>query len=168
MTGRAHWILGLACIGSLAGCGGESTTDGGAAPLPVLTAATLGEQTVVSAAEWPAAPPYADADRAAGEDQARVCRACHALERGGPNMIGPNLHGFFGRPAGGVTSFQYSSALASAGFVWTPRALDAWLKAPGKFLPGNRMTYPGLARQADRDALIAYLLEVTSNTDGAK
>ena len=161
-------MIGLGCLGLLGGCGGGSDAGGSAPAKPVLTAATLGEQTVLSAEAWLGTDPYAAADRAAGEDQARVCRACHSLADGGPNMIGPNLYGFFGRQAGSVASFQYSSAFASADFVWTPRALDAWLKAPGKFLPGNRMTYPGLARQADREALIAYLLESTSDTGAQK
>lgn len=168
MSLRALWMTGLCCLAFLAGCGGGSNTAGDGPAEPVLTAATLGEQSVLSPAEWLAAEPYATADRDAGEDQARVCRACHSLDAGGPNMIGPNLHGFFGRKAGADSSFQYSPAIASADFVWTPRALDAWLKAPGKFLPGNRMSYPGLARQADREALIGYLLATTSDTEGQK
>ena len=45
--------------------------------------------------------------------------------------------------------------------VWTPRALDAWLARPARFLPGNRMTFPGIADAGDRADLIAWLLEAT-------
>ena len=85
-------------------------------------------------------------------------------------MVGPNLYGFFGKPAASVEGFTYSTALADAEFRWTPRALDAWLLQPAKFLPGNRMVYPGIASQSDRVDLIAYLLRVTAaepaETDG--
>ena len=40
-------------------------------------------------------------------------------------------------------------------------ALNAWLAQPGRFLPGNRMTFAGVFEQGDRNDLIAYLLEVT-------
>lgn len=76
-------------------------------------------------------------------------------------MIGPNLHGFFGRRAGSGGSFNYSDALKKADFVWTPRALDAWLREPARFLPGNRMTFIGVSYEGDRLDLIAYLLEAT-------
>ncbi len=77
-------------------------------------------------------------------------------------MIGPALHGFFGTEAGSREDFEYSAVLAQADFVWTPRALDAWLVQPGRFLPGNRMTFAGVFRESDRNDLIAYLLQVTS------
>jgi cytochrome c len=144
----------------VAACGAGDAPQ--AAPDTVmLTAATLGEQRIIANADYLQLAPYADADPAAGEAQAQVCRACHSLEKGGPNMIGPNLYGLFGRQAGQTQGFAYSEVLAAARFVWTPRALDAWLIQPGRFLPGNRMVFPGVPDAGDRADLIAYLLTVT-------
>ena len=78
-------------------------------------------------------------------------------------MMGPALFGFFGREAGSLDGFAFSPALAGADFVWTPRALDAWLRQPANFLPGNRMIYAGLSKADDRRAVIAYLLRVTDD-----
>lgn len=41
--------------------------------------------------------------------------------------------------------------------------MDAWLAQPGRFLPGNRMMFAGIMESGDRDDLIAYLLDVTSD-----
>ena len=143
------------------GCGNKTEETGsGAVPLP--SAATLGEQVVLTADEYLVAEPFAGADRSRGEQQAQICRACHSLDRGGPNMIGPALHGFFGRVVGTHSGFEYSAAMRDADFVWSPEAMNAWLAQPGRFLPGNRMTFAGVQRQEDRIDLIAYLLEVTT------
>ncbi len=153
----------------IAGCGQEKNENAVAGDdvMPLLTATTLGEQTVLPTSQYLAAAPYSSADRSNGENLARVCRACHSLDKDGPNMIGPALFGFFGSDAGSRDGFEYSAILSGADFVWTPRALDAWLVQPGRFLPGNRMVFAGLPRQSDRDDLIAYLLEATM-ADGAK
>lgn len=130
----------------------------------LLTAETLGDQAVISASDYLSEPRYAESDRRNGEMQAQVCRACHSLEADGPNMIGPNLHGVFGKTAGVAAGFDYSAVLKQANFVWTPRALDAWLAQPARFLPGNRMAFPGVMKEGDRNDLIAYLLEVTDDS----
>jgi cytochrome c len=77
-------------------------------------------------------------------------------------MIGPALHGFFGREVGTRSGFEYSAVMRNADFIWTPAALNAWLAQPGRFLPGNRMTFAGVQKQGDRDDMIAYLLSVTA------
>ena len=160
---QARGALLLLASTALAACGGGASDERDAPKEPELTAAALGEQVVLTPAEWLATDPYAAADRDEGERQVRVCLACHSIAEGGANMIGPNLYGFFGRKAGAVENFDYSAAIEETDFVWTPRALDAWLRQPARFMPGNRMTYPGVPRKQDRDNLIAYLLTATSD-----
>lgn len=127
-----------------------------------LSAATLGEQTVLGVSDYLALEQYQAANRNKGERQAMICKACHSFDAGGSNMIGPALFGFFGKGAGEQAGFDYSPAMQAADFVWTPRALDAWLAQPGRFLPGNRMTFGGVSGRQDRDDLIAYLLVKTT------
>jgi cytochrome c len=148
-------------------CGSDSKSSSDAGDgAEVLTAATLGEQTQLPIAEYLQQPPYAGADRKNGERLAQMCRACHTFGEGGVHMIGPNLFGFFGEAAGSAERYGYSAALQEADFVWTPGALDAWLARPARFLPGNRMSFPGVSSVRDRTDLIAYLLEATSRQDG--
>lgn len=100
-------------------------------------------------------------DVAAGEKVFKRCAACHSLEAG-TNKIGPSLAGLLGRGVGSVVGFKYSKAMAGAGFVWTPEALDAFVTAPKKFVPGTRMPFAGLKDASQREALIAYLLTTTA------
>lgn len=150
---------------SISACG-RSETDAvskNSARSAALTAATLGEQIILSSRDYLAQDVYASADTARGEALSMQCRACHSLDDGGASIVGPNLFGIFGRTAGSAPEYPYSDALAASGFVWTPRALDAWLAEPFAFLPGNRMSFPGLPEREDRNALISYLLQHTNS-----
>lgn len=93
------------------------------------------------------------------------CRACHSLDEGGMNKVGPNLYGVFGSAAGKVDGFVYSEALLASGIVWSPATVDAWLAAPSDFVPGNRMIFSGIADPQDRADLIAYIYEVTAREE---
>ena len=157
----------VAASALLAACGGPESGDRNAAvdsDPNIITAATLGAQVVLPTADYLKLPEYANADPAYGARLAMQCRACHSFEKGGPSVSGPNLYGVFGREAGEVDGYPYSNALADADFIWTPEALDAWLMQPMRFLPGNRMAYPGLREQSDRNAVIAELLRVTDDS----
>lgn len=132
-------------------------------PADLLTAAQLGEQTILTNREYLQYPGYAAADLEWGARLAMQCRACHSFEINGPQLLGPNLHGVFGRPAGSVRPYPYSSAMLKSDFIWTPRAVDAFLTQPFYFLPGSQMAFTGMAREKDRDALIAFLLHETDN-----
>lgn len=90
------------------------------------------------------------------------CRTCHEVAAGKPNKVGPNLHGFWGKPAGHVETFKYSDALRSSGVVWDEKTLDVWLTHPTSLISGTTMAFIGLPDPADRDALIAYLRRATN------
>lgn len=102
--------------------------------------------------------PYNTADIENGRIKFGLCRSCHSIEPGAPNMTGPNLHGVFGRQVGTKEGFNYSDAVKAADFVWTAEPLDQWLAEPKTFLPGNKMTFVGLKNPKDRTDLIAYLM----------
>ena len=87
-----------------------------------------------------------------------VCKACHDVEAGLPHKVGPNLHGMFGRKAGTAEGFRYTDALLKSGIVWTPETMDLWLKQPGALVPGNGMAFAGIANDADRASLVAWLM----------
>ena len=104
----------------------------------------------------------AQGDPERGEEVFRTCIACHSLEPG-KHRTGPSLAGIWGKEAGTVEGFRrYSPALKSAGVTWTAETLDAWLADPRAFIPGNRMTFPGLRDEQARADLIAYLEAATA------
>jgi cytochrome c len=97
------------------------------------------------------------ADAEAGEKVFRKCKACHTIEEGGKNRVGPNLHGVVGRAAGSVDGFKYSDVMKNSGLTWDEATLDEYLENPRKMLKGNKMAFPGLRKEEDRANVIAYL-----------
>lgn len=99
----------------------------------------------------------ADGDAAAGKTVFNVCKACHTIEAGGPNRVGPNLHGIVGRKAGSHDGFSYSPAMKDSGITWDEAKLNEYLKDPKATVPGNKMAFAGVKDDAKRADLIAYL-----------
>ncbi|MCC7346405.1 MAG: multicopper oxidase domain-containing protein, partial [Variibacter sp.] len=98
----------------------------------------------------------AAAEPSAGRQVYRKCQACHSLEPG-KNALGPTLANVIGRKAGDVAAFNYSPAMKSSNVVWDAKSLDAYLADPQKFIPGNKMPFPGLKNENERRDVIAYL-----------
>ncbi|MDR7231912.1 cytochrome c [Caulobacter sp. BE264] len=137
--------------------GGSSNEAPADAPTPAATAAPpptdAGKAAIL--ASLPA--PYNTGDLSNGQSKFALCRSCHTITEGGPDLTGPNLYGVFGRKAGAKEGYSYSDAVKAAGFVWDAGQLDKWLADPRGFMPGTKMTFAGIKGEKDRIDLIAYL-----------
>jgi cytochrome c2 len=81
----------------------------------------------------------------------------HGRAGGGANRVGPNLHGVVGRKAGAVDGFSYSKPVKEGDVTWTEENLDKYLADPKGFIPGNKMAFPGVKKDDERQDIIAYL-----------
>jgi cytochrome c len=115
------------------------------------------------AAEQPIAAYLATADAAQGERVFKKCAACHTINQGGANGLGPNLWATMGKPLAGHAGFAYSDALKSKGGTWTWDAMSDWIKSPKTFAPGTKMTFAGISKPEDRAALLLYMNAQGSN-----
>ncbi|PKQ00581.1 MAG: cytochrome c family protein [Alphaproteobacteria bacterium HGW-Alphaproteobacteria-13] len=145
---RASALLAAAL--ALAGCGkseppAQPATDGDSAP------------QAAAPAPAPAPSPAVEPTAAMGEQVFKRCVACHTIDKGGRNGIGPNLHGIVDRAVASDPGFSYSGAMKAKGGVWDEATLDTYLEAPMKALPGTRMAFAGVIDAADRKALILYM-----------
>ena len=97
----------------------------------------------------------ADVDK--GKKVAKKCVACHTFEQGGKNKIGPNLWNIVGRDMATMGGFSYSSKMTAVEGAWSFASINDFLTNPKKYMPGNKMTFPGLKKPTDRANVIVYL-----------
>ncbi|MBO9447476.1 cytochrome c family protein [Ruegeria sp. R14_0] len=111
-------------------------------------AAPAEESTVLAAA--------VEGDIKAGKKVFRKCSACHKLDAD-RHTVGPSLHNIFGAQAGQADGFRYSEPLQQSEIVWTPETMAAFLADPKGTVPGNKMQFRGLKKDADIVNVIAYI-----------
>lgn len=147
----------LAIVAALLGACAQDNTPEAAGPDGAADA---------SAPAAEAAAPVTAADLTGDPEQGKryyiFCQACHTLNEGGMNKVGPNLYGIFGAPAAQVEGFVYSDALANSGLVWDKATLDAWIARPAELVPGTTMVFAGITDPQQRADLIAYLEQLAA------
>jgi len=99
-------------------------------------------------------------DIKAGEKVFNKCKACHTVDEGGKNKLGPNLWNIVGAPIAAKEGYKYSKALkayAEETGNWNEENLTAWFKKPKDLVKKTKMVFPGLKKADDITNLLAYL-----------
>jgi cytochrome c len=131
----------------------------------------------VTVAKPPDAPPEAAFDAASvlsllpkanadnGGDIFKKCMACHTPDKGGKNLVGPNLYGLVGRKVASAPGFEarYSEAMKSHGGEWTWDQLAKYLHNPAQAVPGNKMVFAGIPDNTDLADLLSYIRKLSDN-----
>ena len=111
---------------------------------------------------------WAEGDATKGKTVFKKCKACHTIEEGGKNKIGPALFAVGGRTAGTVPKYKYSKSYVAAGekgLVWTEENIVAYLAYPKAFIrqasgdpKGRTKMVFKLKKLGPREDVAAYLL----------
>ena len=102
-------------------------------------------------------------DIESGKKIFKKCAACHSINKGGKNNIGPALYSVVGRKVGEISDYKYSKALAAYDKEWTFEELNGFLIKPSKWIKGTKMAYAGLRKEKDRASVIKYLNQNSDN-----
>jgi cytochrome c len=106
----------------------------------------------------------ASADPARGEEVFKKCAICHSAEKGGPNLIGPDLYGVIGRKIASHEGYDYSPALKAKEGDWDYEKIDHMIENPNAFAPGTKMAlFPGLPDAKQRADVLAFLRTKNDN-----
>ena len=90
------------------------------------------------------------------------CKACHTLDQGGGNKMGPNLFGIMGAKSGQVAGYKYGDFLAGGAVEWNEENMRKWLydskgmaKEAGKSTKMGKQKLKGAKLDAAIEALNA-------------
>lgn len=111
-------------------------------------------------------PTFAQED-AKAERLFRRCAACHTLDEGGRNRVGPNLFGVFDRDIASRDDFNYSPALLALEGRWDDEAINQYLLSPRTYARGTKMAFAGVRKTEDRLLLIDWLKRKTASASEA-
>ena len=98
-----------------------------------------------------------------GEKVFKKCAACHLVNKGGENKIGPALYGIIGKKVASKDDYKYSKAMAAYDKNWTFEEMNGYLKKPQSYIKGTKMAFAGLRKEKDRASVILYLNQNSDN-----
>ena len=96
-------------------------------------------------------------DVAHGEKVFKKCSACHLVNKGGENKIGPALYGVIGRKIASKQDYKYSKAMKAYAKEWTFEEMNSYLIKPQAYIKGTKMAFAGLRKEKDRASVILYM-----------
>ena len=85
------------------------------------------------------------------------CSRCHGGVTRVASRLAPALAGVAGRRVASLPDFPYTDALKQVRGVWTDERLDAFLRSPSTFAPGNAMQFAGIADSVERRVLLDFI-----------
>ncbi|MEQ8665844.1 MAG: hypothetical protein RIC16_08965 [Rhodospirillales bacterium] len=117
-----------------------------------------GDHIQVAGTEDPSIPrPWLETDHP-GAILYRKCANCHALTASERQRAGPHFEGLFGRPAGSVEGYRYSTALLNTNVVWSPETVAELFRiGPDRFLPGTKMPVQQIPSDDALESLVEYM-----------
>ena len=123
---------------------------------------SLAHYTPVLSAEFKAL--LNNADLAEGEEYfMRKCSSCHDAVKSDMHGKGPNLWNVFGRKAGTAVDFDYSEAMRHSGHIWDYATLNYYLTHTKRAVPGRKMNFRGIRKDAYRAKLLLFLRSMNDN-----
>ena len=164
LTAMTAWLISLAAFGKLEHGHHERVVHYVVAGLE-QDDAMHGDEPAAAEAEEPAmslAALLAEADPAKGQKVFKKCAACHTVDEGGKNKVGPNLWNIVNRTIASHEGFSYSDAMAAQEGVWDWERLNAFVSDPKGTVPGNKMAFKGVSKDGDRADVLAYLRSLSA------
>ena len=98
-----------------------------------------------------------------GKSVFKKCSACHSINKGGKNKIGPALYNILGRNVATLDNYKYSKALIAFGKSWTFEEMNSFLIKPQSYIKGTKMAFAGLKKEKDRASVILYMNQNSDN-----
>ena len=116
------------------------------ASVATTTSTTSTETTSVSSESGNIMTLFSSTSAADGAKVFKRCLACHSIEKGGPNKIGPNIFAVLNRRAGSVSGYKYSKAMMAYEKVWSFEEMNGFLTKPKDWIKGTKMSFAGLKK----------------------